>query len=299
MSTPPFIAMPDGVAVLAPPDAPAPVLIAEPRTSGAKAADVLLVPGFTGSKEDFLAMLEPLAELGWRVAAMDLPGQGGFPGLGPRGSNTLPALAAVVAEVLDWFAPDRRVHLVGHSMGGLVTRELVLAQPQRLASWTPICSGPGALPAGSHAPLVGLQAMLAVAPMEQIWAHKEVLDRAGGWDPPSAEVAEFCARRFIANDPIALADYSDILMSAPDQTEATAAALARTGLPVTVVTGALDDAWPPAWQQRMAARLGVPWREIPGRGHNPNTEDPHGTAALLDQILGSVGSPSADAVPAR
>ncbi len=62
-----------------------------------------------------------------------------------------------------------------------------------------------------------------MAPMEQIWAQKEVLDRAGGWNPPSVEVAEFCARRFIANDPIALADYSDLLISAPDLTDQAAA----------------------------------------------------------------------------
>lgn len=216
---------------------------------------------------------------------MDLPGQNGFPGIGARGSNTLPALAAVVADVIDWLAPDRPVHLVGHSMGGLVTRELVLSEPDRLASWTAVCSGPGALPPHGHAPLVELQATLSVAPLEQIWARKEVLDRAGGWNPPSLEVAEFCARRFIANDPIALADFSDILIGAPDLTEQTAAALARTGLSATVVTGALDDAWPVSWQQEMAGRLGVPWHEIPGIGHNPNTEDPQGTAALLDGIL--------------
>ena len=100
MSTPPFINMPDGVGLFAPPDAPVPVLVAEARTDvtdvtgGADRTpapargDVLLVPGFTGSKEDFLAILEPLAAFGWRVAAMDLPGQGGAPALGPRGSHT-------------------------------------------------------------------------------------------------------------------------------------------------------------------------------------------------------------------
>ena len=100
MSTPPFINMPDGVGLFAPPESPLPVLVAEAATRGAgetdvadrpageggaaghgaggaptPRGDVLLVPGFTGSKEDFIAILEPLAAFGWRVAAMDLPGR--------------------------------------------------------------------------------------------------------------------------------------------------------------------------------------------------------------------------------
>ncbi len=38
---------------------------AEPRGTA------LLLPGYTGSKEDFIAMLAPLAEAGYRVVAVD------------------------------------------------------------------------------------------------------------------------------------------------------------------------------------------------------------------------------------
>jgi len=348
MSTPPFIAMPDGVALLGPPAAPAPVLLAEPDTpvagvtngvggqgaaAGAAAAsggresgqgaaagaaatseggrratpgaggpdpappssrtgprgDVLLVPGFTGSKEDFIAILAPLAARGWRVAALDLPGQGGSPAIGPRGSHTLEALADAVAAVAEWFAGGRRVHLVGHSMGGLVTREVVLRHPGLLASWTPMCSGPGPIPQPARAGLRELQAAVAALPMEQVWIRKEAADRAGGWDPPSEEVAEFCARRFIANDPAALADCADILMGAPDLTAATRQALAGSSVAATVVTGAADDAWPVAQQGEMAQRLGVAWRVIDGVGHNPAVEDPAATAEVLDRIFQDAG----------
>jgi pimeloyl-ACP methyl ester carboxylesterase len=247
--------------------------------------DVLLVPGFTGSKEDFIALLVPLARRGWRVAAMDLPGQGSFAGLGPRGSHTAAALATTVRAVAEWFAPGRGVHLVGHSMGGLVTREVVLDSPESLVSWTPMCSGPGAIPVEAHASLLQLQAALEALPMDQIWVRKEAADRAGGWDPPSQEVADFCARRFIANDPAALADFADILMHAPDTTDDVAECLDEFGLFATVVTGALDDAWPVAQQGQMAERLGVPWRVLPGIGHNPASEDPEATAEVLDSVF--------------
>jgi pimeloyl-ACP methyl ester carboxylesterase len=337
MSTPPFIAMPDGVALFEPPDAPLPVLVAEadtrvtggadgvggwsgtaPREEGASAAasaqapagasaasasatasaspwasaapaaprgNVLLVPGFTGSKEDYIAIIAPLAALGWRVAAMDLPGQGGAAGLGPRGSHTVPTLAAAVLGLADWFSPAQPVHLVGHSMGGLVTREALLQRPDRLASWTPVCSGVGRIPESAHASLVGLQAALGAVPIEQIWIQKEAQDRAGGWDPPSQEVADFCAGRFIANDPAGLADFAEILMTAPDRTDEAAAVLATGRIGGAVVTGALDDAWPIEEQRDMATRLGVPWEVVPGVGHNPATEDPAATVAVLDAIF--------------
>jgi pimeloyl-ACP methyl ester carboxylesterase len=316
MSTPPFINMPDGVGLFVPPDAPLPVLVAEAATGGAGGADVtnapagagaagaepgdapggapgaatargdvLLVPGFTGSKEDFIAILEPLAAFGWRVAAMDLPGQGGAPALGPRGSHTLGTLAESVAAVARWFAPGRRVHLVGHSMGGLVTRELVLSDPASLASWTAMSSGPASIPAHGHTALLQLEAALASAPIEVVWAMKEQLDRAGGWDPPSQEVADFCARRFITNDPAALSDCAEVLMTAPDLTEQVAAALTAAELPAAVVTGEIDDAWLPDTQKDMAERLGVAWYTLPGLGHNPATEDPQQTAAALNDVL--------------
>ncbi len=285
MSTPPFIAMPDGVALFEPPEAPVPVLLAEAVTDVTDGADgghdVLLVPGFTGSKEDYIAVLAPLAQRGWRVAAMDLPGQGGVPGLGPRGTHTAQALAGAVAAVAEWLAPGRAVHLVAHSAGGLVAREFLLADPGRVASWTPICSGPAAVPGQAFAKLTALQSAIGVLPMAQVWALKEASDRSEGWVPPSDEVADFCARRFVANDPAALADFVDLLMTAPDRTDEVAAAMAAHGIVGAVITGALDDAWPLDQQEQMAARLGVPWYEVPGVGHNPTTEDPAATVALL------------------
>ena len=111
------------------------------------------------------------------------------------------------------------------------------------------------------------------------------MDRADGWNPPSQEVEDFCAQRFIANAPIALSDCAELLMTAPDLTDEVAAALESAGLPAAVLTGELDDEWPLEWQEQMAARLGVPWHVQPGVAHNPATEDPSATAAMLNEIF--------------
>lgn len=292
VSTPPFIAIPDGVAQVDPPDSPLPLLLALPTdaVTGATVAprgDVLLAPGFTGSKEDFIVLVRPLAERGWRVAGIDLPGQGGAPSLGGRGAYTEASLTEAILGVLDWFAPDRPVHVVGHSMGGLATRGLVLRHAHRLASWTAMSSGPGAIPKHAHTSLVNLQTSLDVAPLEVIWQFKEAGDRANGWNPDSDEVVDFCRRRFVTNDPASLYDYAELLRTAPDLTEEVAAAARSAGLTLGVVTGEIDDAWTPDIQQDMAHRLGATWIELPGIGHNPGVEDPDLTADALDTILGS------------
>ena len=66
--------------------------IAAVRCGVPDAGDVLLVPGFTGSKEDFAPLLEPLSASGWRVTAIDLPGQYESPGPSRRAAYTPAAL---------------------------------------------------------------------------------------------------------------------------------------------------------------------------------------------------------------
>lgn len=291
MSTPPFVDAPEGVELVLPPQSPSPLLQAAPRSQARGTA--LLVPGFTGSKEDFIAVLAPLAGAGWAVAAMDLPGQNGAPALGPRGSNHLDALAAAVEAVMRYLTqgrPDEPVHLVGHSAGGLVTREVVLRSRVRVATWTALCSGPGPVPEQQRQGLVDLQAALGVLPMTEILAVKTQRDRAllAGAPPPPPPVAHFLANRFLANDPGALADLAQVLLTVPDRTAALAAALRAAGAPlVLVVTGANDDVWSPQTQAEMARGLGAAWHVLPGVGHSPAAEDPASTAVVLDTFWGS------------
>src|SRR5512138_3824215 len=97
--------------------------------AGARAT-ALLVPGFTGSKEDFALILDPLADAGYRVVAVDQPGQHQSPGPEQRSAYTTAWLGAVVTEVAEALG-DEPIHLLGHSFGGLVARAAVLAQPGR------------------------------------------------------------------------------------------------------------------------------------------------------------------------
>jgi pimeloyl-ACP methyl ester carboxylesterase len=105
-----------------------------------------LIPGFTGSKEDFLPILEPLAAAGRTVYAIDQRGQYQSPHAADRSGYSSEALALDVLAIASAFAGDGDgVHLVGHSMGGLIAREAVLKRAAAFLSLTLVCSGPASL----------------------------------------------------------------------------------------------------------------------------------------------------------
>jgi pimeloyl-ACP methyl ester carboxylesterase len=105
------------------------MLEAQPTRGVAYRRPALLVHGYTGSKENFLPVLEPLAAAGRNVVAVDLRGQFQSPHAPDRSGYSATALAADVLAIAAAVAGDTTgVHLVGHSMGGLIARDAVLMQ---------------------------------------------------------------------------------------------------------------------------------------------------------------------------
>lgn len=283
MSTPPYLDLPAhaGHVELATSRGPLAALRAEP--DGTPEGTFVLVPGWTGSKEDFIAVLEPLALRGWTVIAYDQRGQFESPGPDDEDAYSLPSLARDLLEVV--AAGTGPVHVVGHSFGGLVAREAVLdPDGSPIASLVLLCSGPAALPASSRERLGALHAALPQVPLEVIYDVKEAADLESGWRPPSPEVGAFMRRRFTATNPVALRALTGTLLDTPDRTDALVAR-AREGLPVAVMYGPADDAWPLEEQDRVAAALGVEPLVVPGAGHSPAAEAPEETAAALDSLV--------------
>jgi pimeloyl-ACP methyl ester carboxylesterase len=252
----------------------------------------LLVPGFTGSKEDFIAVLHALAKDGRRVVAIDQRGQYETRGPDDPAAYTVEALSADVMALLDVLAhgqgapsPDGAapdpggVHLVGHSFGGLVGREVVIAEPHRLASVTLMSSGPAAISGPSATRAKALLAALADFTLAQIWdAHLGPEAVADGLPP---EIVAFLRARMLGNSPIGLAGMIKELVSATDQVGAMAKVLDDTGLPALVLFGENDDVWAPPLQAEMAGRLACGKVVIPGADHSPAVEAPETTASAL------------------
>ncbi|HVW81809.1 MAG TPA: alpha/beta fold hydrolase [Mycobacteriales bacterium] len=254
-------------------------LIATPPPDVEPRSGVLLVPGYTGSKEDFWHVLPLLARRGHQAIAIDLRGQHDSGGPEDVAAYSTEALGADVASLLT--TADEPWHLVGHSFGGLVCRAAVLAgAPVR--SLTLLGSGPAAL-GGNRAMLVELmRPMLQDGGVPQVWEATAALAPPAPGQP--AAVTEFLERRFLSSPAAALLGMGESLVNAPDLVDDLAAA----GVPILVACGENDDAWSPAQQQEMAARLGAPFVSLPGAGHSPNVDVPDLVVETLESFWDSV-----------
>lgn len=243
---------------------------------------VLLLPGYTGTKEDFAPILDPLTDAGFVAVALDLPGQYESPGpLEPDGylPDALGVDVALTGAALRRAHPGIPLHLVGHSYGGLVARAAVLATPGGFDSLVLLDSGPAAIGGRRRALMEAMEPVLASHGVATVYAATLAAARQDpSWVAPLPALAEFLERRFLASPAVALAGMGSGIRTEPDRVDA----LVACGIPTAVIYGADDDAWPPAVQDAMAQRLGTRSVVIAGAGHSPAVERP---AALVTALI--------------
>ncbi|CAM5658469.1 Hydrolase OS=Streptomyces glaucescens OX=1907 GN=SGLAU_22140 PE=4 SV=1 [Streptomyces glaucescens] len=240
----------------------------------------LLLPGFTGSKEDFHLMHEPLAARGYRTVAVD--GRGQFESNGPRDDETAYAQGELARDVLaqaaalDAGAP---VHLLGHSLGGQIARAAVLLDPSPFASLTLVCSGPAEISTAQQARVKLLRDALAVMSMDRVWeailamgAPEDVGGPARGLGGPQQ-----LRRRWLGHSPAQLAATGHQLCTEPDRVDE----LAAVSLPFHVLSGVRDGTWPVPLLDEMASRLGAHRTVVTGAEHSPNLDRPLVTARAV------------------
>lgn len=284
MSTPRFLDLPScaRVGTIATSRGEFAAHIAGPAEPAEVPADgtALLVPGFTGSKEDFIGLLEPLVQRGRRVVAIDPRGQYETPGPADETAYTVDELAAdLIAVAAALIAPNGgRVHLVGHSLGGVAARHAAGMNPELVGSLTLLCSGPGAL---SGPPARRIELQLGALEQFDLATVARLREEHGEGNGHPPRIAAFLRDRFVANSKAALLAQSRYLLRAPDRLDEVAILLGAAGVPVLVAHGATDDAWPIDEQRMMADRLGAAYRVIPGTGHSPAVDDPTATADVL------------------
>ncbi|MGV9255439.1 alpha/beta fold hydrolase [Streptomyces sp. NPDC003697] len=248
---------------------------AEPRGTA------LLLPGFTGSKEDFNPLHEPLAARGYRTVAVD--GRGQFESDGPGDDESAYAQRELARDVLAQAeALGTRVHLLGHSLGGQIARAAVLLHHSPFVSLTLMASGPAQISAPQQQRVKLLRDALAVMSMAEVWDAvqaaelPEEADTGTGPDAGPDDRLDL-RRRWLNNRPAQLIATGRQLCVEPDRVPQ----LAALPLPFHVLSGARDDTWPLPLLDDMAVRLRAVRTVIEGAEHSPNTDQPLATARAL------------------
>ncbi|MFC5679480.1 alpha/beta fold hydrolase [Aeromicrobium endophyticum] len=264
MSVPKFLDLPPGVVSSFEDGLHGRLAMLSADAVGTAKGQVLLLPGWTGSKEDFLPLLPLLAASGYDARAYDHAGQYESDGGGDYSLEGFARDALHLAE-----QTGARTHLMGHSFGGLVAQHATVLAPGQVRTLSLLCTGPGALGDSDVRPLKKLVTAIGKVPLLQLHEIREQ-----GVKRP-AQITGFLARRFTSNDPRSLKAMTQHLIDAPDIVDDVLA----THVPTWVGRGADDDAWPHDVQARMAERLGTQVHVVADSAHSPAVENP---AGLMD-----------------
>ena len=253
-------------------------LVAEVDGDDPEAVPVVFVHGLGGNSCSFEPLLAALGER--RALRVDLPDAGRSAARsGVGGSAAIGALAGVVLDAVR-AAGIERAHLVGHSMGTLVCRELARRAPERVASLVLY----GALSVPSPAARQALRARAAQARRGDLAGVASAV-AAGGVAPTAHPAAHaFVRQSVLQQDPRGYAAHCEWLA------DTVGVDGAASGVPVTLVTGEDDRVAPPATADALAGTLREAGAEVrvtrlPGVGHWPMIEAPGPSGDALVEHL--------------
>lgn len=203
-------------------------------------------------------------------------------------------LAEDAVRVLDALAVDR-AHVVGMSMGGLLTQLLLLDHPDRLRSATVFCTGPLAgtpgaadLP-GPSAELLAFWATMGeprdeAAELEWRVEHWRLLN--GGGAPFDAEEFRELERRVVRHTGRATMPTAHAFADTGGLDRG--AELAGNRVPTLVVEAPEDPAYPPPSASVLAAASGATTVTVPGMGHALSGSVLEPVVAAVEQHLTAV-----------
>ncbi|MFF2243106.1 alpha/beta fold hydrolase [Arthrobacter sp. NPDC058130] len=231
---------------------------------------VVLVPGATGSKEDFVLMLPELAAAGYFVLSCDIAGQYESARAGPE--NLVPPRCRYDYELfrddllamLD--AEEGSAHVVGYSFAATVAQLAFRQRPEKFRSLTLISCPPepgqcfrGLRFIGWFSGWVNSRAGTAL----MIWGIRSNVARV------APQRLRFVRSRFAFTRRSSVVDIIGLMKHTPDLRRVLAAA----SLPKFVAVGE-HDLWPLALHRHFAQSIGARIAVYRG-GHSPSETSPY------------------------
>ncbi len=225
----------------------------------------------------------------YTTIAWNMPGYGGSPAV-PQ--LTFPVLADALEALLDTL-PNKRIHLVGHSMGGMVVQEFLRRRGHRLASVCLYATSPG----------LAQPEMPEAVEAAQARAHEFMERRIGPLDRGMTmhDMAESVLDQLLApGAPQSARDAAiESISSVPPDIYRDAmrcilsfdgtAIIPTIDRPTLVLAGGADRTMTLDVVEAMARQIeGARLEVIPNVGHLPNLENPPAFNRVLSKFLESV-----------
>jgi pimeloyl-ACP methyl ester carboxylesterase len=231
---------------------------------------VVLVPGVTGSKEDFILMLPAIAAAGFHVVAFDVAGQYESHDAGPA-KLTPPArhythelFVGDLLAVLE--SSPGPAHVLGYSFAGTVSQMALVQRPELFLSLTLLSAPPQPGQGFRGVKRIGWISGLTTGP---VGAALMVFGLRLNVVKVPAGRASFVRERLKLTSRRSVADIISLMKRAPDLD----AALAASPIPKLVAVGE-HDLWPVELHRDFAAAIGATLAVYP-TGHSPCETSPN------------------------
>lgn len=253
--------------------------------AGAGGRPLLLVHGFTGNRNDFEPVLEPLGEQGWHVVAPDQRGHGESDDFDDEDAYSFSLFAADLLEAVDRLGWEDFV-VLGHSMGGMVAQHLTLVAPSRVRALILMDTSHAHVPVDDElvqlavkvardeglATLVELQRDIE-DPLETE-AHRRLCETVPGYAERGDANTLACAPAMYA-----------AMISEITRPHDRLADLSAITCPTLVVVGDQDRPFIKPSERMAAAIPGARLEVVPGAGHSPQWENTDGWWAAVGPFL--------------
>jgi pimeloyl-ACP methyl ester carboxylesterase len=243
---------------------------------------VVLVPGVSGSKEDFVLMLPVLAEAGYFVQTFDMAGQyeSGKAGPGPGKHYDYDLFVNDLIAFLETGGPGtgQPSHVLGYSFAGTVAQLVLVRRPDLVRSLTLLATPPE--PGNGFRGVRGLGPFTFLAGGRVGAALMTWGIRTNKNHVPPLRLA-FVTMRFEHTSRRSMEDIIRLMKRAPDLRDEVAA----SPIPKLVAVGS-HDLWPTGLHAEFAERIGARLVVYP-TGHSPCETAPRQLARDMIALFSS------------
>jgi 3-oxoadipate enol-lactonase len=251
------------------------------------APGLLLIHGIGGAKEDFADHLDALAAQ-HRVVTFDHRGHGESDKPDDPRAYSLDRLALDTACVASAYELHE-LRILGHSMGGMVMRRFLLAEPGRAHAVVFMDTSAGAPPGSDTELVVAASEVVRTGGLAALKQLSDELDLLGSESyqrvlaerPGFAEYAEY---KWHAQSPVMWTTLMHEIVTQPDQL----ADLAALTVPTLGIVGDQDSMFLRPMDDIVRTVPGARLVVVPDAGHSPQFENPPAWIAAMLEFLQSL-----------